>query len=266
MIRRIDTFQCRIIQKIDDYLFYDIIGLAKMNVTVCVINGESVSTAYVNLTWKLIVSHFGPGPFALFPKGGYDAIPRTTTLPLPGAYVYYIVPIVYNHLYNIRLHRALRDSSPENIQDWLLRGADPNATVMGQQHIHRFCTRAGPSSTSNIDLLLGAGADPNVSLSYCYRSPGCLCNSGQRPLHTAIQYDNIEVIPSLLAAGASPFAPDANGTTPLELAMSTCNMKIIALFRPYIATWIGRGLISFVSRMIVRTSPSLDDIRSNFGC
>ena len=201
------------------------------------------------LTWKLIVSHFGPGPFALFPKGMCDAIPRTTTLPLQGVYVYYIVPMVYNKVYNIWLLRALRASSSVHIQDLILRGADPNATVMGKQHIHRICNTPEPSSTSNIELLLGAGVDPNVSLLYCYTSHGKVCNSGQRPLHTAIQTDNIWVIPSLLAAGASPFATDDNGTTPLELAMLSCNMGTIALFRPYIATWIGRGLISVVSRI-----------------
>jgi hypothetical protein len=242
-----------------------------MNVTVSIINGKSVSTPRGNFTWSFLRLHFDTGPFVLFAEGTSNHVPSTATLPLHEVFTYYLVPIEYNPSRSIPLHRALRDrvqrtSSSEHIQELLLRGADPNDTVMGHQHIHWVCTQTKPSSPSNIDLLLGAGADPNVSLSYCYRPPGCVCNSGQRPLHTAIQNDNIEVIPSLLAAGASPFARDVNGTTPIELAMSTCNPGTIALFRPYIATWIGRGLISFVSRMIVRTSPSLDDIRSNFGC
>lgn len=244
-----------------------------MTYTVYTLNGTCALIQSVSLTRKLIVSHFGPSPFALFAKGGCDAIPHTTALPLHGVFIYYIVPIAYDPLRSIHLHRALRDRdiaprwfSSEHIQDLLLRGADPDAIVMGLQHIHRVCTQIKSSSTSNIDLLLGAGADPNVSLSNCYRPPGCVCNNGQRPLHTAIQHDNIEVIAPLLAAGASPFAKDARGITPIELAMSTCNPGTIALFRPYIATWIGRGLMSFVSRMIVRASPSLDDIRSNFGC
>jgi hypothetical protein len=240
-----------------------------MNYTVCVINGESVSTAYVNLTWKLIVSHFGPGPFALFPKGGYDAIPRTTALPLHGVFTYYLVPIVRDNKYDKDLCEAVTQASFDDINESILRGANPDVLLRGgMQLIHRCCYLDEPNSMSTMNILLGVGADPNVPRPCrCeHTALGCICNGGQRPLHTAIRTNSNEVIPSLLAAGASPFATDANGTTPLDLAMSTCNIRTIALFRPYIATWIGRGLISVVSRMIVRTSPSLDDIMSNFGC
>lgn len=119
-----------------------------------------------------------------------------------------------------------------------------------------------------MNILLGVGADPNVPWPCrCeHTALGCICNGGQRPLHTAIRTNSNEVISPLLASGASPFAKDARGITPIELAISTRNPGTIALFGPYIATWIGRGLISVVSRMIVRTPPSLNTIMCNFGC
>jgi len=88
-----------------------------MSYTVYTLDGNSVLTRSASLTRKLIVSNFGTSPFALFAKGGYNPIPHTAALPLPGVSMYYLVPIERDNKYDTDLYKALMLSSFDDITE-----------------------------------------------------------------------------------------------------------------------------------------------------
>ena len=52
-------------------------------------------------------------------------------------------------------------------------------------------------------------------------------------LHIAVQNDNIDIVKMLLEAGHSPNEADADGLTPLDLAIATNNTEIVQLLVAY---------------------------------
>ncbi|WP_082282748.1 ankyrin repeat domain-containing protein [Myxococcus hansupus] len=72
-----------------------------------------------------------------------------------------------------------------------------------------LCAAVLVGNAEILDLLLQAGANPNVSPAGAYWGA----------LHVAVEQEQLELIPMLIASGADVNLPDANGMTPLHHAI-----------------------------------------------
>ncbi len=107
----------------------------------------------------------------------------------------------------------------ECVRILLQHGADPNCgrDASGETPLHHALAADQPDRGALVALLLDHGADPNAPT-----RPGVVsCNfwrdartRGETPLHRAAAYASAKTIKRLLAAGADPAMPDANGDTP----------------------------------------------------
>jgi len=67
---------------------------------------------------------------------------------------------------------------------------------------------------------------------------------GNTPLHTAVQYGQIEVVKFLLSLGADPLVPQPNkkhgAATPWDLAKWHPDPALQALFEPYVPSLVAK--------------------------
>lgn len=104
------------------------------------------------------------------------------------------------------------------------QGADANCAdpKTGETPLHAaLCKANRPASDLVVQVLLSAGAKPNVSTRPGVET-GCFmrdCRTkGETPLHRAAAFGSEESIAMLLAAGAQVDAKDTHGDTPLSWA------------------------------------------------
>ncbi len=131
------------------------------------------------------------------------------------------------------LHAAAAASSLAGARMLLAVGADPNAhTGAGGTPLHtaigsdagRDIVGAPSQAWRMVEVLLAAGADPNVRMNMPVDigmlplHMDTLVGSGITPLHAAAQYADPWVAKVLLAAGADPQARMDSGETPLQIA------------------------------------------------
>ena len=104
----------------------------------------------------------------------------------------------------------------------LRRGAEPNAAAAGYAALHTAVLR---SDARLVRILLAHGADPDVRLTrgsrvpratHWWVLPGSL--AGATPFLLAAKYADAGIMRILAEAGADPFLPLRDGTTPLMLA------------------------------------------------
>lgn len=115
-----------------------------------------------------------------------------------------LVQALQNHFISVSLHRCLR--RPETLKVLLEAGVKQKLGVIGLSiALHAACRQLGAIAT--IELLLGAGANPNF-----------LGSLGETPLHVVTTHGNAEVIELLLRAGADPNALNHQGDTALHSA------------------------------------------------
>lgn len=103
------------------------------------------------------------------------------------------------------------------------QGADPNAALAetGETPLHAAASTQRPAAELVVQVLLAAGADPNVA-TLPERETGSFmrdCRTkGETPLHRAAAFGSGAMIERLLAAGGDPGARDMNGDSPLSWA------------------------------------------------
>ncbi|MBT3345369.1 MAG: hypothetical protein HN712_14620 [Gemmatimonadetes bacterium] len=117
----------------------------------------------------------------------------------------------------VTLAAAWRNQEPACLELVLANGGDANA-VDGRGTLHWVA-----SNPQSVQLLLDAGADPNM------RAPAATDNT---PLHHAA--NNADSTARLLAAGADPTLPNANGDTPLDLAERDGALEVAVLLRRHV--------------------------------
>ncbi len=178
----------------------------------------------------------------------------------------------------------LATASPTIAEKLLLAGANPNITddLEGLLGISSGFSRsplyeaAIRGEAILVDLLLSAGANPNVMTAYkedpvyhgwtpldvlcssggnitgptvgkqgtvvlqrllaAGADPNSVTGLGQTPLHAAVQRDWVAGVDLLLAAGANPHQPDAVGVTPLQMAEQAGQMALAELLRSRLAS------------------------------
>ena len=114
------------------------------------------------------------------------------------------------------LHAACSKQDFKTVEKLLDQGAEPNTQDYNLwTPVHELASY--PSSTPHLKLLLGRGANPNV--------PGGEDN--QTPLHEASATGCIENSILLIQMGASKTARDAQGKTPLDVALNEETRKIL---------------------------------------
>jgi ankyrin repeat protein len=152
------------------------------------------------------------------------------------------------------LSKAVTFRKVESVRLLLKNGADPDLAGPGHKLplASPFLTHRDPDSLRILDMLLDAGADPNVHGSFG-RTPlhtaaedGRLALArkliaagadveardelGERtPLHLAVANGSPQVAAELLAAGADVNSQDANGMTPLKIAVQNANEPLVEL-------------------------------------
>ena len=103
----------------------------------------------------------------------------------------------------------------------LQHGADPNlpSPLTGETPLHIAALRGfGKGSTECAELLLDAGANPNVTTNVDVVTPSMASGTtviGETPLHWAAAFGSQRLIKLLIDAGADKSATDARGDTPL---------------------------------------------------
>jgi ankyrin repeat protein len=111
-----------------------------------------------------------------------------------------------------------------HLAEFLLeRGADPNAADAGYTALHAAVLRSDPDV---VKTLLTHGANPNVRLTrgtpvprWTYQLVLTLREKGATPFALAAKYLEPEIMRLLIAAGADPYLPFDDGTTPLMAAV-----------------------------------------------
>lgn len=109
------------------------------------------------------------------------------------------------------------------MKKWLDSGIDLNKA--GWFGITALGAAVVENKLANVQLLLSRGADPNQ------RSAKSL------PLQTAIGHDNIEMIRTLLEAGAEPDRVGLLGVTPLENAVLDGKVEVLPLLAEFGASF-----------------------------
>ena len=118
-------------------------------------------------------------------------------------------------------------ASVQLVRECLQTGADPRAPVGQAPAIISAAQTA--TDPDVIDLLMSAGADPNVRMSGGLRLD---TRPGQTPLHVAAaQNPTPGIIDALVAAGADINARDDEGNTPLHVARANDRAVVEALLR-----------------------------------
>ncbi|WP_345949803.1 ankyrin repeat domain-containing protein [Mucilaginibacter sp. PAMB04274] len=145
------------------------------------------------------------------------------------------------------------DNCPHELAEWLIeQGADLQATdTWGNTPLH---TRAR-STSGNIESLLKLGADINNK-----------SNSTGTPLHAAADAHNVENTKLLLAHGAKADELNADGYTPLEVALSTCNNIDIVETAEISGIYLNAG-VQTTSRMkdlVAKIGSTFEFHRANF--
>ena len=98
---------------------------------------------------------------------------------------------------------------------------------------HHFLNRAAQSGDLiGVELLLRNGANPNGYANDNYVScvAGIELGSALLPAVTRRHY---EVVEALLKAGANPFLPEGDGTTPYSAAKQSGDIRMIGLIERY---------------------------------
>lgn len=123
------------------------------------------------------------------------------------------------------LEAAAYNAKPDACRLLLECGADPNARegATCETVLHQVITKTSESTerTVIVDLLIRKGASvdcrtiPNVT-TLCFARD--IRTRGETPLHRAAAYGSVEMIKTLLKAGADRASKDAHGETPLTWA------------------------------------------------
>ena len=139
---------------------------------------------------------------------------------------------------NTPLLHAAQYSPPDVVRLLLDQGADVTGARSGAQTwtaLHSAALRRDAAAPAVMQMLLEAGADPNVQAgAETYRA-------GQTPLHPAAR--QLPLVELLLNAGANPNVRDANGETVLQYAANTLPVVRLLLARganPHLADMGGR--------------------------
>jgi hypothetical protein len=145
-------------------------------------------------------------------------------------------------------------ASDETVSLLLALGADPTLTDWsGNTPLHEAAKAGRPAV---MKLLLKKGADPNarnregktplfgVSKRDCVKllvSSGCDVNLEDHWGNTALteQWWDLDVLKSLLDAGANPNSPNRNGVSPLQRAVASAEKKPLAKWQSVIAALSG---------------------------
>jgi ankyrin repeat protein len=90
--------------------------------------------------------------------------------------------------------------------------------AIGETCLHVAAERGRVAVT---ELLLGFGADPNVTRHHAY--------GGQTPLHVAVRHQHIKIAEALLDKNADPNIQDSHGKTALHEAVATGNGLLVEL-------------------------------------
>ena len=97
-------------------------------------------------------------------------------------------------------------ANPQVVQVLVAAGADINTVAGDGYHLLKSAAEAGDVKFVRALLKMGAEVDTT--------------STGATALHTAVQWDQLEIVRLLLAAGANPNAEDVDMCTPLMLARS----------------------------------------------
>lgn len=125
---------------------------------------------------------------------------------------------------NLDLNGAAFHGHWRLVQFLIERGADPNQPLAGtgETPLHAALSRTGrPAQDLVVELLLAAGADPNVRASDGAETGAFMRDArtrGETPLHRAAAFASEGVLRLLIDVGADLEAKDAHGDTPLGWA------------------------------------------------
>lgn len=125
---------------------------------------------------------------------------------------------------NLDLNGAVFHGHTELVQFLIENGADVNHPLpdTGERPLHAaLCKTDGPAFDDILQLLLHAGADPNVATTPGVETGGFMRDvytKGETPLHRAAAFGSERAITLLREKGAIVDARDANGETPLSWA------------------------------------------------
>jgi ankyrin repeat protein len=112
-------------------------------------------------------------------------------------------------------HEAIRSNNGEAVKAMLDNGISPNAAGQGGATALYVAATAGLPSM--IDLLVGAGAEPNRRMSGGPGTPGCMHTA----LNGAALSGNFDCVDRLLALGADASVLDGSGQTAAHLLIET---------------------------------------------
>ncbi len=100
-----------------------------------------------------------------------------------------------------------------------------NKSFSQKRKTHALIDAVVKNDARRVKKILEAGVDPNMALD----------KDGITPLHFAVQYEALDVIPILITAGARLDLQGLGEETPLDIAKYNQNKKIMNLLLPFLA-------------------------------